>query len=191
MKYLKNYKLFLEADLIPIQETDPVDIKMNKQSIETLSKQLTEYKTKRPQIDNLYKNIKDSVQLERELVKILGDQSIQNGADRNPFLVEYSTLARLQSDLVKMEQENKNYQEELRLSTDITVKQAINVKIQELLQKVTKTKTDFSLMEKKHKDNLLKIEKDMKENMAKISNVNKKKKKYDFFLLYIHYKLKN
>ncbi len=172
MKYLKNYKLFLEADLIPIQETDPVDIKMNKQSIETLSKQLTEYKTKRPQIDNLYKNIKDSVQLERELVKILGDQSIQNGADRNPFLVEYSTLARLQSDLVKMEQENKNYQEELRLSTDITVKQAINVKIQELLQKVTKTKTDFSLMEKKHKDNLLKIEKDMKENIAKISNVN-------------------
>ncbi len=172
MKYLKNYKLFLEADLIPIQETDPVDIKMNKQSIETLSKQLTEYKTKRPQIDNLYKNIKDSVQLERELVKILGDQSIQNGADRNPFLVEYSTLARLQSDLVKMEQENKNYQEELRLSTDITVKQAINVKIQELLQKDTKTKTDFSLMEKKHKDNLLKIEKDMKENIAKISNVN-------------------
>ena len=71
-----------------------------------------------------------------------------------------------------MEQENKNYQEELRLSTDITVKQAINVKIQELLQKVTKTKTDFSIKKKKHKDNLLKIEKDMKENIAKISNVN-------------------
>ena len=89
MKHLKNYKLFLEADVtIPIQETDPVDIKMNKQSIENLSKQLTEYKTKRPLIDNLYKSIKDSAQLERELVRILGDQAVQNGPDRNPFLVE-------------------------------------------------------------------------------------------------------
>ena len=76
MKHLKNYKLFLEADVtIPIQETDPVDIKMNKQSIENLNKQLTEYKTKRPLIDNLYKSIKDSTQLERELVRILGDQA--------------------------------------------------------------------------------------------------------------------
>ena len=175
MKHLKNYKLFLEADVtIPIQETDPVDIKMNKQSIETLSKQLTEYKTKRPLIDNLYKNIKDSTQLERELVKILGDQAVQNGPDRNPFLVEYSTLARMQNDLLKMDQENKNYQEELRLSTDASTKQAVNMKIQELAQKVSKTQTDFTLAEKKHKDNLARIEKDMKENIIKISNVNQK-----------------
>lgn len=176
MKHLRNYKLFLEADgiSIPIQETDPVDIKMNKQSMETLSKQLADYKTKRPQIDNVYKNIKDTVQLERELVKILGDQAVQNGPDRNPFLVEYSTLARMQSDLLKMEQENKNYQEQLRLSTDVTTKQAVNTKIQELVQKVNKTQTDFTLAEKKHKDNLVKIEKDMKENITKISNVNQK-----------------
>lgn len=176
MKYLKNYKLFLEADgiRIPIEETDPVDIKMNKQSIETLSKQLTEYKTKRPLIDNVYKNIKDTVQLERELVKILGDQAVQNGPDRNPFLVEYSTLARMQSDLLKMEQENKNYQEELKLSTDAITKQAVNTKIQELVKKVAKTQTDFTLAEKKHKDNLARIEKDMKENITKISNVDQK-----------------
>ena len=176
MKHLKNYKLFLEADdiSIPIEETDPVDIKMNKQSIENLSKQLSDYKTKRPQIDNIYKNIKDTVQLERELVKILGDQSVQNGPERNPFLVEYSTLARMQSDLDKMEQENKNYQEELRLSTDATTKQTVNTKIQELVQKVNKTQTDFTLAEKKHKDNLAKVEKDMKENITKISNVNQK-----------------
>lgn len=176
MKHLKNYKLFLEADgiSIPIEETDTVDIKMNKQSIETLSKQLTEYKTKRPLIDNAYKNIKDTLQLERELVKILGDQSIQNGPDRNPFLVEYSTLARMQADLLKMDQENKNYQEELRLSTDVSTKQAVNTKIQELAQKVSKTQTDFTLAEKKHKDNLARIEKDMKENITKISNVDQK-----------------
>lgn len=176
MKHLKNYKLFLEADgiSIAIEETDTVDIKMNKQSIETLSKQLTEYKTKRPLIDNVYKNIKDTLQLERELVKILGDQSIQNGPDRNPFLVEYSTLARMQADLLKMDQENKNYQEELRLSTDVSTKQAVNTKIQELTQKVSKTQTDFTLAEKKHKDNLARIEKDMKENITKISNVDQK-----------------
>ena len=80
----------------------------------------------------------------------------------------------MQSDLEKMEQENKNYQEELRLSTDDTTKQAVNTKIQELVQKVNKTQTDFTLAEKKHKDNLAKIEKDMKENITKISNVNQK-----------------
>ena len=80
----------------------------------------------------------------------------------------------MQSDLLKMEQENKNYQEELRLSTDASTKQAVNAKIQELVQKVTKTQTDFTFAEKKHKDNLAKIEKDMKENITKISNVNQK-----------------
>jgi hypothetical protein len=174
MKHLKNYKLFLEADVIPIQETDPVDIKMSKQSIETLSKQLTEYNTKKLLIDNVYKNNKDSVQLERELVKLLGDQAVQNGPDRNPFLVEWSTLARVQSDLLKMEQEEKNYEKELKLSTDATTKQAVNTKIQELLQKVNKTQAEYTLAKKKHDDNLAKIKKDMKENITKISNVNQK-----------------
>jgi hypothetical protein len=42
----------------------------------------------------------------KKLQKILGKTDIQNGPDRNPFLIEYSYLAKLKRSLDKMRQQN-------------------------------------------------------------------------------------
>jgi hypothetical protein len=51
MKYIKKYKLFIEADEFDIQTTDTPDIKMAKKKMDTIEKQFVEYKTKKITID--------------------------------------------------------------------------------------------------------------------------------------------
>jgi hypothetical protein len=170
MKYLKKYNVFKEA-VLDISQTDMPDVKMGKQSLENLGKQLTEYKTKKVQIDNIYRNYKDPVEIEKELVKILGDQQVKDGPDRNPYLVDYLHLAKLKSDLDNFEKQNKNYQEELKLAVDSASKQSVNQKIQELMKKVNETKTKLTFDEKTHKDKMSKTEAELKINISKLSNV--------------------
>ena len=47
MRYLNNYQAFLEAD-IPVGDTDKPDIKMAKEKINTINRQITEYQEKKP-----------------------------------------------------------------------------------------------------------------------------------------------
>jgi hypothetical protein len=68
---------------------------MAKEKMDTIEKQFVEYKTKKITIDQIYLNTKDDSEIEEELQKILGKTDIQNGPDRNPFLIEYSYLAKL------------------------------------------------------------------------------------------------
>jgi len=182
MKYLKKFEAF------DVLNTDTPDVKMAKEKMETLTKQLAEYKTKKPLIDTVYKNVKDPSLIESELTKILGSTDVQNGPDRNPFLVDYTYLARLNRDMDKMREDNVNdkvklddFQVELRLTTDPNTKQILSTKIAEItkrmLDKVTninKTQNDFNIKDKEHKDKMLKLENDMKEYITKISNVNQK-----------------
>ena len=67
MKYLKKYNLFLEAGL-DILPTDEPNVKASKEQMELVTKQLVDFKTKKPQIDTLYKTIKDPTQIESGLV---------------------------------------------------------------------------------------------------------------------------
>ena len=191
MKYIKKFEAF------DVLTTDTPDVKMAKQKMETITKQLAEYKTKKPLIDAVYTKTKDPSLIESELTKILGSTDVQNGPDRNPFLVDYTYLAKLKRDMDKMREDNVNdkvklddFQVELRLTTDPNTKQILSTKIAEItkrmLDKVTninKTQNDFNIKDKEHKDKMLKIESDMKEYITKISNVNQKYKKYRFFLL--------
>lgn len=186
MKHLKNYKLFLEEAEFDIQDTDSADIKMSKDGLNTLKLNLTEYKTKKSLIDKLYSEVKDPNQIETQLKTILGVTSIQNGKDRNPFLVEYSNLSKLKSDLDTMQKQSvddkvklDDFQEELRYSTEQSTKEAVNKKITDInkrmserVSQIQKTQINFNTSLKEHTDKMLKIQKDSEEYIKKISNVN-------------------
>jgi hypothetical protein len=158
---------------------------MAKEKMDTIEKQFVEYKTKKITIDQIYLNTKDDSEIEEELQKILGKTDIQNGPDRNPFLIEYSYLAKLKRSLDKMRQQNvddkiklDDFNEELREAEEQTVKESIAFKIKEIndrmlerVRKITQTQQDFNLKEQEHKARMLKTESDMKEYIKKISNV--------------------
>jgi hypothetical protein len=185
MKYIKKYKLFIEADEFDIQTTDTPDIKMAKEKMDTIEEQFAEYRTKKITIDQLYLNTKDDSEIEEGLQKILGKTDIQNGPDRNPFLIEYSYLAKLKRSLDKMRQQNvddkiklDDFNEELMEAEEQTVKESISSKIKQInervlerVKKITQTQQDFNLKEQEHKARMLKTESDMKEYIKKISNV--------------------
>jgi len=183
MKYLKKYNLFLEADL-DIQVTDAPDVKTSKQQMELVTKQLADFKTKKPQIDTLYKTIKDPAQIEAGLIKILGTDV----KSRNPFLVDYASISKMSTDVDNMQQENTldkvridDFQQDLKITTDPNTKQSLTNKIADINKRmngrvtnINKIQNDFNLANKAQKDKMLKIEKDMKDNITKISNVNQK-----------------
>lgn len=188
MKFLKKYKLFLEEDEFDIQDTDTADVKMSKDSLNTLKLNLTEYKTKKSLIDKLYLEVKDPKQVELKLQDILGRTDIQSGKDRNPFLVEYSNLAKLKSDLDTMSKQNlddkiklDDFQEELRYSKEQSTKDVVNKKITDINKRMSdrtiqiqKIQNDFTNNLKVHTDKMVKIQKDTEEYIKKISNVNQK-----------------
>lgn len=181
MKYLKKYSLFSEDVDLDIQDTDAPDIKASKGQIELVSKQLTDFKTKKPQIDTLYKTITDPTQLESGLIKILGTDV----KTRNPFLVEYTSISKMTKDIENMQQENvldkvrlDDFQEDIKNTTDENTKKSLSNKIIEINKRmsdrvinINKTQNDFNLADKAQKDKMLKVEKDIKDNITKISNV--------------------
>jgi hypothetical protein len=68
MKYLKKYKLFLEADEFEIGDSDTPDVVMSKEKMNTTMSNMKDYKTKKSQIDALYS--KEGADIEAELEKI-------------------------------------------------------------------------------------------------------------------------
>jgi len=184
MKYLKDYSLFFEEAGLDIQATDTPDIKTSKQQMELITKQMVDFKTNKPQIDNLYKTTKDKTQLESGLIKILGID-VKN---RNPFLVDYVSICKMSADVDNMQEENSldkvrldDFQRDLKITTDPNTKQTLTTKIAEINKRMTdrvtninKIQNDFNLADKSQKDKMLKMEKDIKDNITKISNVNQK-----------------
>lgn len=183
MKYLKKYNLFLEAGL-DILSTDAPDVKTSKQQMELVTKQLADFKTKKPQIDTLYKTIKEPSQIEAGLIKILG----VDVKSRNPFLVDYASICKMSTDVENMQQQNSldkasidDFQQDLKITTDPNTKQTLTTKVADINKRmndrvtnISKIQNDFNLANKTQKDKMLKIEKDIQDNITKISNVNQK-----------------
>ncbi len=183
MKYLKKYNLFLEAGL-DIQDIDTPDVKTSKQNMELIQKQLADFKVNKVKIDTLYKNIKDPVQIESGLIQILGSDV----KTRNPFLVDYVSISKMNKDIDDMQQDNildkvrlDDFNQDLRVTTDVNDKNLLNTKISDINKRmsdrvinINKVKNDFALVDKTHKDKMLKVEKEIKDNISKISNVNQK-----------------
>ena len=187
MKYLKKYRIFLED--FEIKDTDSPDLKMAKEKMNTIKSQLSEYKTKKSAIEKLYSNMEltDS-DIETELKKILGDVDAQDGPDRNPFLVEYSHLLKLERDINKLQDDNSNdkvkiddLQQSLQLSEGEETKKSVEFKISDIKRrmsersaKISEIQKDLSEKEKLHKDKMSKMEGEMKEHIEKISSPDEK-----------------
>ena len=186
MKYLKKYNLFLEEADLDILATDQPDVKVAKQSMEIVSKQLKEYTDgkKKSDIDTLYKTIKDPTQIEAGLNKILGSDV----KSRNPFLVDYVSTSKMKKRIDDEEKENvldkvklDDFQQELKIITDPNTKKSLTTKVADVTKRmndrvknISKIQNDFLLADKAQKEKILKIEKDIKDNITKISNVNQK-----------------
>lgn len=191
MKYLKKYTIFLEEDEFEVKDTDQADVKMAKEKMNTIKEQFNEYNQKKPLIDQVYVKTdkkKTNEEIESELKKILGDADIQSEEDRNPFLVEYCTIARLKKDVddlqtAKAEDKVKldDFQEELKLSSEASTKLLVNTKIQDIKNrmgekstKITQLITDISTKQKEHVTKMEKIKMDMTGYIKKISDSDQK-----------------
>jgi hypothetical protein len=191
MKYLKKYVIFLEEDEFEVKDTDQADVKMAKEKMNTIQNQLSEYNQKKYLIDQVYVKTdkkKTKEEIESELKQILGETDIQSEEDRNPFLVEYSTIARLKKDVDDLQTgkaEDKvrldDFQEELNLSTEASTKLLVNSKIQDIKNrlgeksaKITQIMNDINIKQKEHVVKMEKIKVDITEYIKKISDSDQK-----------------
>ncbi len=191
MRYLKKYTIFLEEDEFEVKDTDQADVKMAKEKMNTIQEQFKEYTQKKPLIDQVYIKTdkkKTKEEIESELKKILGETDIQSEEDRNPFLVEYSTISRLKKDVDDLQTgkaEDKvrldDFQQELNLSTEASTKLLVNSKIQDIKNrlgeksaKITQIMNDINIKQKEHVTKMEKIKADMTEYIKKISDSDQK-----------------
>lgn len=187
MKYLKKYVIFLEEDEFEVKDTDQADVKMAKEKMNTIQNQISEYNQKKPLIDQVYVKTdkkKTKEEIESGLKQILGETDIQSEEDRNPFLVEYSTIARLKKDVDDLQTgkvEDKvrldDFQQELNLSTEASTKLLVNSKIQDIKNrlgeksaKITQIMNDINIKQKEHVVKMEKIKVDIAEYIKKISD---------------------
>jgi hypothetical protein len=185
MKYLKKYKLFLEEDEFEINDSDTIDVKMSKEKLNDLKSDFTEYNQKKNLIDNVFKNNKDKPELiESELKKILGTES----EERNPFLVEYTHVAKSQYEIDKLHDDNvkdklrqDDFRQELSLAKEDSTKVAVNSKIQDITnriagrnKKILDIQKDITERDKEHKEKMKKMDDESKEYIKNISSPGQK-----------------
>ena len=180
MKYLKKYKLFLEEDEFDVNITDDTDLKMSKENLENTRKQLTEFKTKKPLIDNAYLKINIDSDLQSKIEEIVGKES----ENRNPFLVEYLHVAdlnrkinKLQKELVDDKISKDDFTQQIGLSPEQSTKDALNQKITDITNRISTKNANISSLMKEVNDSsnelklkMSKIEKDMQGYIKKISS---------------------
>lgn len=183
MKIIKSYYLFLEENEFEVQETDDKDIKLSKQKLNDLQKDLSEYNQKKVLIDKAFEK-GDPKLIEEDLNRILGKDSEK----RNPFLVEYSTVSKLKKDIDKLQKDNANdkvrlddFKQESQLSKDNTTKKSVDAKVSDINNRISvrnKQILDFAKeIQKKEKellDKMKKMESEMRLNIRKIASLKKK-----------------
>lgn len=194
MRYLNNYQAFLEAD-IPVGDTDKPDIKMAKEKINTINRQITEYQEKKPKIDQLYSSTSNNKEIEDGLKKILGESDVNSKEDRNPFLVKYLEVARLKKEVEDIQNKNvkdkmtlDDFNQELSLSKDASTKQAVSFKISDIKNRISlnsaeivKKMQEIQKREAESKTEMDKIKRDIIQNTQRINDIKQKQKKYRFF----------
>jgi hypothetical protein len=179
MKKIKTYKLFIENSDFDIDITDNSEIKIAKEHLKTIQDQISEFKTKKSNIDNIYsKDITDD-ELSKEVDNIIGT----NDKDRNPFLVEYLHIANLKRKISKLQKNITNdkirkddFIEEMTLSDNQSTKQNINAKITDISNRILTNSVQINNINKEINDaqntlnkKMSDIEKDIVDNIEKIS----------------------
>lgn len=176
MKYIQLFEDFV------VNDTDQPDVKMSKERLNTIQKQIKEYQQKKSAIDTLYKSTRDVKIIEDGLKKLIGDTDIKNGIDRNPFLVEYIQVTKLKSDIENLTKDNiddkiklDDFKRDINATTDISMKASLNNKILEIdkrmkdrVKKISEINSELEKSEKSHKEKMIKIDKDIKEFTKKV-----------------------
>jgi len=150
MKYLKKWFLYLED--FEVNDTDTSDIKMAKQKLNTLRKQIDEFNSKYKDIDTVYKT-GDKVKIDALEKSIFGNSDVKSGPDRNEFLIKYLNIAKKRSQIEK----NVN---------SIAADNADLIKSKDILN-VT---TDKEIKDRYTKDVIPSIQKKINNSKTKINN---------------------
>lgn len=178
MKYLKKYKLFLESDGFEISDTDTPDVVMSKEKMNSTMNHIKEYKSKKSLIDALYS--KEGSDIKKGLESIIGKEDVKFG--RNPFLVQYASLVKLEKDILKLQDDNTNdkikiddLNQSVSTTEDSDTKKSIGDKISDIrnrmserVKKISDTQKEVSTKEKEHNDKMIQLEIEMKDSIKDI-----------------------
>jgi hypothetical protein len=178
MKHIKRYKLFLEENDFEIDPKDETNIKMSKEKLNELRKQISEFNSKKSTIENLYLKTENEEELNKKVESLLGIPE-----KRNPYLVLFLTACSYKRKLDKTREKIVNdkiklddFKMELKDAVDSKVKDSINVKIKEIEQRlsdanmnISKLNKDISESHKSLTDRMIKDEKDIQEHIKNIS----------------------
>lgn len=178
MKYLKKYRLFLE-DSFDIKDTDKEDVKMSKEKMNDINKDISEYQSKKSQISAIYKKSK-TIEEAQELIKpIIGDAK-----EGNQFLIEFNSICRIEkeiellhNEIVKDKLRADDMRSEANLVEDSETKASAMGKVTDIQNRIAannkkildKTK-EFEDLEKEHIKKMEDMKKDMSDQIEKISD---------------------
>lgn len=182
MKHVLNYQRFVEK--IEIKDTDEPDVKMSKEKMNALEDQFQEFTQKKPQIDAVYSNkaLTDK-EIESKLKQIIG--AIESGPeqDRNPFLIEYSTVKKLEKEVSTLQDERtkdklkiQEFQEELSLLDKEETKLLTKSNINDLNTKLAKKSQTILELGKTIQDKKKEMEQKMLNIRKEIDEFSKKTK---------------
>ena len=170
MKYLKKYKLFLED--FEIEDSDESDVKMSKNRLNDIKKQISHFKSNKSKVDKLFKD--DNVTDEIDKVITLDDK-------KNPFLISYASVARMNKKIedlknkeTKKSIEINELKDRLSDASDDVIEDIkgrindVNKQISDIKKDIQETSRKIPELEKEHQEKINKTEKDIKDWISKI-----------------------
>lgn len=182
MRHLKKYQLFLKENF-DIKDTDKEDVKMSKEKMNDIQKDINEYQTKKSQISEIYKKSKTISEADELIKPIIGDA--EKG---NQFLIEFNSICRIEkeielihTEIVKDKIRADDMREEASLIEDSETKAAATGKLTDIQNRISaknkeildKTK-EFQELEKGHIKKIQDMKLDMEEYIKKISDSEQK-----------------
>ena len=188
MKYIKNYKLYLEADNIEANVTDNNEVAADKNNMNATIQNVSEFNSRKANLTNIYMTYKD----EKDLVnKLLAQKFISKGTKItdvvfiNPLLGMWAQCAQKRRELQdlqnKVNQENKNLTDTTQtLNNNPSSAQTINQNIDNDKKQINddkKTLSDLNKtvqsMEKDVTNRLNQIKTDAQKQKQNITNQQK------------------
>lgn len=178
MKYLKKYRLFLE-DGFDIKDTDKEDVKMSKEKMNDINKDIIDYQSKKSQIEGIYKKAKTIEEAENLIKPIIGEAE-----EGNQFLIEFNSICRIEKEIellhdeiVKDKVRADDMRSEANLVEDSETKATAMGKVTDIQNRIAssnkkildKTK-EFEELEKAHIKKIEDMKKDMSNHIEKISD---------------------
>lgn len=145
---IKSYQLFLE-ELDNISATASVDTATQ---LKTLNLQVSEYNSKKSQLDNLFKTITDQNILSKRVDSLLGVDKNK----RNPFLTEYLNTCMIKRKMDLMDKsiiDSQNQVNQLKITLNSTIDANEKSKInQQITGKNNNIQIDKKSIEQLRKD---------------------------------------